>query len=348
MQDIINVLFTWLPFSITLFLGVIILYILQKLFFKWAQREVDHSKIYYQLTLFFIFNLVIVMAIISSPISDSIKGQLLSLLGILYTAAIALSSTTFLGNILGGLMVKVLGKLRPGDFVHIENNFGRITELGILHTEIQTIDRDLTTLPNLYLVTNPVKVIRSSGTIISEDISLGYDIHHNKIERYLIQAAENCKLEEPFMHIQKLGDFSVTYRISGVLKDIRSLLTTKAKLREEILDALHDAGIEIVSPTFMNQRMQQAGVQFIPKREKEVVPQNEELPEEIIFDKADEAESIDNLKMMLAKLDEQLASLIKDISIDKDDKEKSLQRLNSHKEHILALIAKKQEEKDND
>ena len=44
--------------------------------------------------------------------------------------------------------------------------FGRVTERGLFHTEIQTEDRDLVTLPNLYLVTNPVKVVRTFLTVL--------------------------------------------------------------------------------------------------------------------------------------------------------------------------------------
>lgn len=331
----------WGPFCATLLIGIFILYFVQKLFSKWSQKSVDNNKLYYQLALLLMFNFLLVLGIINAPFSETIKSQLLSLLGITYTAAIALSSTTFLGNILAGLMLKVLNKMRPGEFVKIGENFGRITELGLLHTEIQTADRDLTTLPNLYLVTNPVKVMRSSGTVISEDISLGYDIHHNKIEKHLINAAINCKLEEPFMHIQQLGDYSVTYRISGFLKDVKNLLSVKAKLRENILDSLHDAKIEIISPNFMNQRVYPAHEKFIPSRVKDFLNGKEEQPENIIFDKAEEAETIENLKSKLEEIEKEISSVNKDAQMQADKKELLLNKINERKSKTKALIEKK-------
>ncbi|MCP4633522.1 MAG: mechanosensitive ion channel family protein, partial [candidate division Zixibacteria bacterium] len=45
----------------------------------------------------------ILIIIIVLPIDDTLQGQLLSLIGILLTAAIALSSTTFVGNIMAGM-----------------------------------------------------------------------------------------------------------------------------------------------------------------------------------------------------------------------------------------------------
>lgn len=341
METFLNFILNWLPFSATVLIGILFLFILQKVFYRWSQRKLDNSKIYYQLTIFFLLNVLIIASIIASPLADTIKNQLLSLLGIFFTAAIALSSTTFLGNILAGVMVKVLGKIKPGDFVKIENNFGRVTELGILHTEIQTVDRDLTTLPNLYLVTNPVKVVRSSGTIISEDVSLGYDIHHNKIEKHLLDAANRCRLEEPFMHIQSLGDYSVTYRVSGFLKDVKGLLSAKAELREHILDCLHSGRVEIVSPSFMNQRVHNTEKQFIPKNVKDSRPNSNELPEDLIFDKAEDAETVDMLKAKLRFTESELVNLEKNNELNKEEKTKRTSSLLKKKEHILLLIKKK-------
>jgi len=47
--------------------------------------------------------------------------------------------------------------------------FGRVSERGFFYTEIQTEDRNLATLPNLYLVTNPITVVHVSGTVANAD-----------------------------------------------------------------------------------------------------------------------------------------------------------------------------------
>ena len=148
--------------------------------------------------------------IIALPISETTTGQLLSLLGLLLSAAIALSATTFVGNVMAGLMQRAVRSFRPGDFIRVGDYFGRVTEQGLFHVEIQTEDRDLTTMPNLYLVTNPVKVIRSSGTLITAEVSLGYDVPRGRVEKLLLEAAGDAGLQEPFVHIMELGAFSIT------------------------------------------------------------------------------------------------------------------------------------------
>ena len=108
----------------------------------------------------------VLLAIIVMPIGDAMRGQLLGLLGILLSAVIALASTTLVGNAMAGLMLRSLGKIRAGAYIRVGDHFGRVSQSDLLHTEIQTEDRDLTTLPNLYLVTHPVTVMRSTGTCL--------------------------------------------------------------------------------------------------------------------------------------------------------------------------------------
>ncbi|MCP4914444.1 MAG: mechanosensitive ion channel [Oligoflexia bacterium] len=335
-----ELLLNWLPFSLNLVIGILFVYVAQIIIKKRTQNSVNGSKIYFQLGMIALINMIFISLVLSTPLSEGMKGQLLSLLGITFTAAVALSSTTFLGNIMAGLMIKVLDKFKPGDFLKIDVHFGRVTELGLLHTEIQTQDRDLLTLPNIYLVSNPVKVTSSSGTVISEDISLGYDVHHNKIEKALIKAASNCNLEDAFMHIQSLGDFSVTFRIHGFLKDVKTILSTKAKLREEILDCLHRDGIEIVSPNFMNQRVFDNTKTFIPKYERDTAAHNA-AAENIIFDKADEAESIENLKARIEQYQEKIKEVQKDESLSKEDKELRINNINAQIETVKNYITNK-------
>lgn len=250
----------------------------------------------------------ILAVILALPMSDSMRGQLLGLIGILLSAAIALSSTTFIGNIMAGIMLKAIRSVRPGDFLSVANVTGRITEMDLLHTEIQTEDRDLVTVPNLYMVTQPMKVVRASGTIVSAEVSLGYDIPRTQASKLLREAAGKAGLADSFIHVRDLGDYSVTYRIAGLLEDVKSLISVRSRLREEMLDALHRAGVEIVSPQFMNTRSLEASRSFIPAvaeaSEASTVSQ-----EEVAFDKAEVAASVEQIKKAIEAVDHELQAL---------------------------------------
>jgi small-conductance mechanosensitive channel len=198
---------------------------------------------------------------------------------------------------MGGLMLRAVRSFRPGDFIQVEEQFGRVSERGLFHTEIQTQERDLVTLPNLYLITNPIRVVRTSGTIVSATVSLGYDRRHDEIEKLLCQAAEAAQLQDGFVQVKHLGDFSITYRVNGFLADVKQILTARSRLRASMLDALHGGGVEIVSPSFMNQRQLKEGAVVMPARKrKKAAEQHDAIPEELIFDKAEAAEKSDLLQ----------------------------------------------------
>ncbi len=249
--------------------------------------------------------------IVALPINDAVRGQLLSLIGILLSAAIALSSATFIGNIMAGIMLKVVRNARPGDFITVANLTGRVTEMDLLHTEIQTEFRDLVTVPNLYMVTQPLQVVRASGTIIQAEVSLGYDVPHTQAAEILRAAAATAGLKDGFVQVRELGDFSVIYRVAGLLEDVTSLISARSKLRVAMLDALHTAKIEIVSPNFMNTRVVSDDHRFIPKASTKKAAKVELESELIAFDKAEEAATVEKIRIAIEQTDAELEALDK-------------------------------------
>ena len=194
-------------------------------------KDQPDAQFRFQLIMLLLTLVGVVAIIISLPIKDELHGQLLQLIGILLSAAIALSSTTFIGNIMAGIMLKTIRSARPGDFITLGELTGRITEMDLLHTEVQTEFRDLVTVPNLNMVTQPMKVVRASGTIITAELSLGYDVPHSRVGELLNAAAANAGLKDSFVHVRELGDFSITYRVAGLLEDVHSLISARSKLR---------------------------------------------------------------------------------------------------------------------
>jgi small-conductance mechanosensitive channel len=311
---------------------------------RWAERP--EAQFQFQLIMLALTLAGLLALVVALPVSDTVQGQLLSLIGILLSAAIALSSATFIGNILASIMLKAVGSARPGDFITVASLTGRITEMGLLHTEIQTEFRDLVTVPNIYMVTQPVKVVRASGTIITAEVSLGFDVPHSLARDVLRTAAEAAGLKDCFVHVRELGDFAVTYRAAGLLEDVQSLLSARSQLQECMLDALHGAAIEIVSPTFMNTRALDPGARVLPAEAQDRERPSESVQaEKVAFDKAEEAASAEKLRLGLEQLDEELASLREQGGDEAHQRAKQLElereRLNSRLQAALAEMQAK-------
>lgn len=275
-----------------------------------------------QLLIFFVVTLGLLALLIALPLEESVRKDVFQLVGLVLSAAVALSSTTFLGNLIAGGMLRTIRHFELGDWVRVEGHFGRVTERGLLHTEIQTEDRDLTTLPNLLLATHPVKVVRRSGTIISAVVGIGYDVPHARVETSLLRAAAIIELEDAFVAVMELGDYAVTYRVAGKLSEVDRLISRRSKLRRAMLDALHEDEIEIMSPSFMNvlNRVAPAPAPVIPDeigggREATVAP------EEVAFDKADVAQGIEGKRAAIAELDAKMVEMEKRIgSLEGEEK----------------------------
>jgi len=301
-DTVLEELWRWLPSVATVVAAIVT--IKGALCFLLARPKAlqDHTTVLRQLLVVALSGVFLIGLILSLPIGAAARGQLLSLLGLLVTAAIALSATTLVGNAMAGFMLRTIRNFDPGDFISVGEHRGRVSEKRILHVEIQNEARNLITLPNLYLVTHPITVVHSSGTFVSATVSLGYDVSRVRVEESLLTLAE-AELMNAFVLVTKLGDFSITYRISGLLEAVKYLVTAESRLRECMLDALHQDAIEIVSPTFMNQRAVGDDAQFIPSqmhRHRAVPTPLEDEPEKRIFDKAEEASELAALELKLA------------------------------------------------
>jgi hypothetical protein len=213
----------------------------------------------------------------------------------------------------------------------------------------------LITVPNSFLISNPVQVTRSSGTIISGDVSLGYDVPREKVEELLKKAAENAGLREPFVYVIQLGDFSILYRVYGLLEDVKYVLSAQSTLKKMMLDALHHGGVEIVSPNFMNQRAIPEEKVFTPPHtrlsrvnsEEDYGPETEALS----FDKAEQAESIEKIREKRDAMDAEMEKARRDIKEAETAEEKQelktrIAALEGRKKWLEELIKIKDEQRD--
>jgi hypothetical protein len=147
-----------------------------------------------------------------------------------------------------------------------------------------------------------------------------------------------------------MGDFSVTYRVAGLLKEVKQLISTQSKLRASVLDELHREGIEIVSPTFMNSRAFEVGARFLPPEtaEPESIPEPEPLgPEELVFDKAEEAESVAELDQRIEAIDRALGKLEELLGKAEETERAELERrkadLQGHREKVHTQLERARE-----
>ena len=291
---------------------------------------------------------------VALTLEDPVRDQVLKFLGIVFSAVLAFSSTTLVGNGLAGVMLRAQGHFRGGDWVQVGELFGQVSHRGLFFTTVQNELRDLMTLPNTYVATQPVTVI-AEPTYISAQVSLGYDVPRSEVERLLLEAATGTGLEKPYVYVLELGDFSVLYRVSGKLMKTDELLTMRSNLKRAVLDALHGGGVEIVSPAFMNQRVLAADRQFIPPLVKTAEPAGDRgpAPEADTFDKGRQAKTIEQLEDAVRGADERIAELRRQLDGDapeerREELRRALEKLEAGRTRVEEEVAAKREEAGSD
>ncbi|MDZ7741400.1 MAG: mechanosensitive ion channel [Bacteroidota bacterium] len=275
---------------------------------------------------------------------------MLSFLGIIISAGIALSSTTVLGNLIAGIMNNSMKRYRNGDLITVSEYQGRVTKRSMFHTEIQLEDSNFITIPNLYIATNPVKLTRKTNSVISSSVSLGYDVAREKIEAALKEAATLSGLKDPYVYITGLGDYSATYKIHGFLEDTNKFFSTSSRLNALVMDTLHQNGIEIVSPAFMNQRRVE-DKKFVPKPVPVKKKAEEAVsPEELVFDEAIKSGKIEKKKDVLKEMAEKTGAMKEKLKEEKDSQEKeriktSIEQLETMRDRIQKSIEEEENKK---
>jgi len=288
----------WLVLLITLVVALAIVLLMRWILIVRQKELSAEQRLPRQLAMLAITVVAVIAVVLALPVQESSRNQLLALLGVLISGVIAFSSTTIVSNLMAGIVLSLNRPFRTGDYIKCKDFAGRVIEKGLLDTEVQTEQRTLIHVANSILITEPVEVVRSSGTFISAEVSLGFDVHHSIIEKHLETAAQQAGLSDAFVHVTELGNFSVNYKVSGMLLDTKSILTTRSKLHTCVLDELHNNDIEILSPNFMVTRATDPERTFIAKSQLKT-EEKKVSQEDIAFDKAEEAEQVDTEKLNL-------------------------------------------------
>lgn len=327
----------WVPAEIALAVTLVAVFL--ERFVISRLRKIDRSESRFRKQVWTILIVFIgFMAVFFLLPASTNQDLALGVFGLVVTGALAISSQSIIANGMAGLMVRSLDSFKPGDFIEVDAHLGRVTERGLFHTEIQTSDRDLTTIPNALLMNRPVKVVRSSGTIVSAQVSIGYDVSRHQLEDLFVQAGEAADLQEPFVQVIDLGDYSVLYRVAGFLPEPSRLLASRSRLRGAIIDTLSEAGVEIMSPMYLARREVNEDPllphRIRPSSRSKIRP----TAEDRVFDKAELASGIENQRRLAVEAQEMIADIKSTLTgLGPEERAQAEARIAAHERRLSTL-----------
>ena len=189
------------------------------------------------------------------PGSDSLAFKGMSVfLGVL----LSLGSSSFIANVIAGVMMTYRGAFKVGDRVQIGDTVGTVEEIRLMITRVLTAKNEVVVIPNSNILeTNIVNYsvyARREGVILHTTIGIGYDVPWRQVEALLLLAAERTaglkREPPPFVRQSLLGDFAVNYEINAYCGDAQAMNTLYSQLHANIQDVFNEHGVQIMSPAY--------------------------------------------------------------------------------------------------
>lgn len=223
----------------------------------------DWTEPTFQLVRFFLLALAIAIGLPFLPGFQSPAFQGVSLV---ISALFTLGAANAVANIVGGVITVYTRAFQLGDMIKIGDLTGLVVQKNLLVTRICTPKNVIITLPNSTILNSNIINYSAlakapndrTGLILHTTITLGYDVPWQKVHQALIQAAQltpNVLAEPtPFVLQTALNDFHVSYELNAYTDRPDRMQFLYSDLHKNIQEQCSQAGIEILSPSYLAMR----------------------------------------------------------------------------------------------
>jgi small-conductance mechanosensitive channel/CRP-like cAMP-binding protein len=181
------------------------------------------------------------------------------------TAILALSLQATLGNVIGGVALKLDDSVREGDWIELDNGKqGRVREIRWRHTVIETRDWDTIIVPNSNLLAAQIVILgRREGEPLQHRMWVYFNVDFRHRPAEVIEAVDAALQAPPLIEgisgqpkahcvcmdfaragRDSFGYYAVRYWLTDLARDD----PTSSKVRERIYAALNRARISLAVP----------------------------------------------------------------------------------------------------
>ena len=235
----------------------LVLYVIYKGIDKTLHRVLTHSsgidaglqsllQKSYQVVAF-VFIGSIVLGQIGVNVTALVAG--LSIAGI----AVGFAARDSLENFISGVTILVDQPFRVGDHIVVDGEYGRVSEITLRSTRIQTVRNEVMVLPNTEMITQRV-VNHTKQNTLRIDISFGiaYKEFPDEARQVLLPLVEDddrvLSTPSPSVVVTSMGDSSVDMVLRFYITDPSQELPVRWEYTEKVREALREADIEIPFP----------------------------------------------------------------------------------------------------
>jgi small-conductance mechanosensitive channel/CRP-like cAMP-binding protein len=197
--------------------------------------------------------LVIVALILLKEILDINVTSLIATTTVL-TATIGLAFQSTLANMLAGLTIHLEKPLKQGDWISAGGHEGRVMDITLRSTRIQTIEHNEVFIPNSKVLSEAVVNYSLPNTtqVRKLVVSVSYLVPPNKVKgvimNVLASVQEVSPLPEPIVRVMNYGDSSMQYEIRYSISDFSRHINIENEIMNLLWYRFKRAGIAIPIP----------------------------------------------------------------------------------------------------
>ncbi len=204
------------------------------------------------ITLYVLIAFFSILALQVANIPITVFGYIGAAIGL----AFGLGAQNIANNFLSGIILMIERPVKIGDFVFVDDVYGRIEDIGMRATKINSIGNKHLIVPNSKMLEKRVDNWTHNSRRIKEEIKVGvvYGSDVELTQKLLVEAAKEeplvLKFSEPFVIFEDFGDNSLVFRLYYDIK-IKDLFDDKhaeSSIRYRINSKFKENGITIAFP----------------------------------------------------------------------------------------------------
>ena len=193
---------------------------------------------------------VIIAALLAILVMGGNLNNLALIAGAL-SVGIGLGLQDIVNNFVSGIILLFERPVKVGDWVKIAGEEGKIKQINIRTTEVETFNRASVIVPNATLLSNSLTNLTHGNNWARYGIKVGvaYGTDVEKVKNILLECAyahkKVLKKPEPYVLFQDFGSSSLDFELRVYVSDIWNGWTTPSDIRYEINRRFKEEGIEI-------------------------------------------------------------------------------------------------------
>ena len=157
-------------------------------------------------------------------------------------------------NLVSGIILLFERPFKVGDWVLIGGEEGKIKQINIRSTEVETFNKASVIIPNATLISSSLTNLTHGNNWQRQSVMVGvsYDSDADQVTRLLLECARSCKkvmrVPAPYVLFKNFGESSLDFELRFYVSDIWSGWQASSDIRYEILRRFRDENINIAYP----------------------------------------------------------------------------------------------------